>query len=84
MSFQDGPTFVLRDAAPVEVLARYQNGKIAAAIAPFGCAVWGSSGHIRKPTNRGYMRGLTNPDGIRFDLGHDLIESVSRVGGRSA
>ncbi|KPH20555.1 hypothetical protein AN948_06645 [Rhodococcus sp. ADH] len=83
MFFQDGPIFVLRDDAPVEVLARYRNGKIAAVIAGFGRGRVGVVGPHPEAGQSWYTRGLTNPDGIRFDLGHDLVASVSRLGGRS-
>lgn len=83
MFFQDGPIFVLRDDAPAEVLARYRNGKIAAVIAGFGRGRVGVVGPHPEADQSWYTRGLANPDGIRFDLGHDLIESVSRVSGRS-
>ena len=77
MFFQDGPIFVLRDDAPVEVLARYRNGKVAAVVADFGLGRVGVVGPHPEAERSWYTRGLTNPDGIRFDLGHDLIDTVT-------
>ncbi|MGW6659510.1 hypothetical protein [Rhodococcus sp. NPDC055024] len=84
MFFQDGPIFVLRDDASVEVLARYRNGKIAAATVGFGRGRVGVVGPHPEADQPWYTNGLTNPDGICFDLGHDLIASVSHVPGQSA
>ncbi|WP_283260488.1 BPL-N domain-containing protein [Rhodococcus sp. IEGM 1379] len=79
MFFQDGPIFVLRDDAPVEVLARYRNGKVAAVVTEFGLGRVGVVGPHPEADRSWYTRGLSNPDGIRSDLGHDLIETVTLV-----
>lgn len=79
MFFQDGPIFVLNDNAQVEVLARYRNGKIAALVTDFGSGRVGVVGPHPEADKSWYKRGLTNPDGIRFDLGQDLIDTVTGV-----
>lgn len=78
MFFQDGPIFVLRDGARTEVLGRYRNGKIAAVVTDFGSGRVGVVGPHPEADQSWYTQGLVNPDGIRFDLGLDLIETVNR------
>lgn len=77
MFFQDGPIFVLRGDASTEVLARYRNGRVAAVAADFGRGRVVVVGPHPEADRSWYTNGLTNPDGIRFDLGVDLIEAVS-------
>lgn len=78
MFFQDGPFFVLRDGARTEVLARYRNGTIAAVVTNFGSGRVGVVGPHPEADQSWYTHGLINPDGVRFDLGLDLIETVNR------
>lgn len=82
MYFQDGSYFVLhpglehRPDNPVDVLARYDNGTIAALSAPYGRGRVAVCGPHPEADDTWYPPGLTNPDGIDFDLGHDLIDAV--------
>ncbi|WP_454836972.1 BPL-N domain-containing protein [Rhodococcus qingshengii] len=78
MFFQDGPVFIVRDDAATQVLARYRNGTIAAVVTDFGSGRVGVVGPHPEADQSWYTHGLINPDGIRFDLGHDLIETVNR------
>ncbi|WP_260325746.1 BPL-N domain-containing protein [Rhodococcus aetherivorans] len=73
--FQDGPVFRLREGG-VTVLARYGNGEIAAAVAGYGAGTVGVVGPHPEADRSWYRDGVVNPDGIRFDLGHDLIAAV--------
>jgi len=77
MYFQDGPIFRLRPDAPATVLARYDTGAPAAVAAGYGAGRVGVVGP-HPEADRSWYRGagLTNPDGIQFDLGHDLVEST--------
>ncbi|MGP3989343.1 BPL-N domain-containing protein [Streptomyces sp. 3N207] len=77
MYFQDGPYFRLADDAAASVIATYDNGLPAALLAPFGegqVAVVGP--HPEADATWYADQELTNPDGIRFDLGHDLVDSA--------
>ncbi|HEX5598395.1 MAG TPA: BPL-N domain-containing protein [Micromonosporaceae bacterium] len=77
MYFQDGPVFRLDSGAPATVLATYDTGEPAAVIASYGSGRVGVVGPHPEADRSWYNDvGLTNPDGIRFDLGHDLIEST--------
>lgn len=84
MYFQDGPIFRLRSGAPATVLATYDNGEPAAVITTYGAGRVGLVGPHPEADESWYDEaGLTNPDGVNFDLGHDLIESTVH-GGLSA
>ncbi|MCM0674795.1 BPL-N domain-containing protein [Micromonospora phytophila] len=75
MYFQDGPTFKLRPGVPGTVLATYDTGAAAAVVTTFGAGRVGLVGPHPEADRSWYAdAGLTNPDGIRFDLGHDLIK----------
>ncbi|WP_250548771.1 BPL-N domain-containing protein [Pseudonocardia sp. H11422] len=79
MFFQDGTVFPIGSHTPdVTVLARYaSNGAAAAVVAPFGQGRIGVCGpHPEAPSEWYEAHDLTNPDGIRADLGHDLIETL--------
>lgn len=78
MYFQDGPVFAPRgDATGVTVLARYPNDTVAAVVAAHGSGRVGLVGPHPEADESWYRRpGFTNPDGIRFDLGHDLIATT--------
>jgi glutamine amidotransferase-like uncharacterized protein len=79
MFFQDGTVFPLGSrTTAVTVLARYaSNGMPAALVTPFGRGRVGVCGpHPEAPPAWYNAHGLTNPDGIRPDLGHDLIHSL--------
>lgn len=79
MFFQDGPVFRVKER-DVTVLSRYRNDEIAAAVAPYGAGAVGVVGPHPEADESWYKRGLTNPDGIRFDLGHDLLSTVMAYG----
>ena len=80
MFFQDGPVFRLRPGSEATTLATYDNGTIAALSTSFGrgrVAVVGPHPEADRSWYRTY--GLTDPDGVDFAMGYDLIESVRRV-----
>ncbi|MGP3975906.1 BPL-N domain-containing protein [Streptomyces sp. 8N114] len=77
MYFQDGPYFKLADKAAASVIATYDNGLSAAVLAPYGKGQVSVVGPHPEADATWYADyGLTNPDGIRFDLGHDLVETA--------
>lgn len=77
MYFQDGTLFRLQPGAQATVIATYDTGVPAAIIATYGAGRVGLVGPHPEADRSWYRSaGLTNPDGIRFDLGHDLIEST--------
>ncbi|MFF5227962.1 BPL-N domain-containing protein [Dactylosporangium sp. NPDC000521] len=79
MFFQDGALFRPRPGASVTVLATYDTGGAAAVVTGYGSGRVGLVGPHPEADQSWYADvGLTNPDGIRFDLGHDLIESTLR------
>ncbi|WP_194117735.1 hypothetical protein [Streptomyces hoynatensis] len=84
MYFQDGPYVRLdEEAASATVIATYGNAPPAAVLAPYGegrVAVVGP--HPEADAGWYADAGLTNPDGVRFDLGHDLVEAAM-AGARS-
>jgi glutamine amidotransferase-like uncharacterized protein len=79
MFFQDGPIFRTPHSAPdVIVLARYaSNSEIAALVASFGRGKVGVCGpHPEAPASWYTAHRLVNPDGVKSDLGHDLIRTL--------
>ncbi|MGW4479655.1 BPL-N domain-containing protein [Rhodococcus triatomae] len=80
MYFQDGTVFRARGddwgAVGATVLARYPNDTVAAVVAPYGTGRVGLVGPHPEADASWYAPNLTNPDGIRFDLGHDLVETT--------
>ncbi|RAJ68767.1 glutamine amidotransferase-like uncharacterized protein [Streptomyces sp. Amel2xB2] len=79
MYFQDGPAFFLDEGAEASVLATYDNGTVAAVVTPYGKGRVGVVGPHPEADASWYAdEGLRNPDGVRFDLGHDLVEQTVR------
>jgi glutamine amidotransferase-like uncharacterized protein len=78
--FQDGPYFLLdENAQNANILATYPNGTIAALVTPFGRGAVAVTGPHPEATADWYeSEGLMNPDGIRADLGIDLIQTLMR------
>lgn len=77
MYFQDGPVFELAGGATGRVLATYDNSAAAAVVAAFGAGRVGLVGPHPEADATWYQGAdLTNPDGIRLDLGYDLIEQA--------
>ncbi|MFF7941532.1 BPL-N domain-containing protein [Nocardia gamkensis] len=77
MYFQDGPAFFLDDGADATVLATYPNGTAAVVVAPYGKGRVGVSGPHPEADESWYAeKGLTNPDGVHFDLAYELIEAT--------
>jgi glutamine amidotransferase-like uncharacterized protein len=64
MFFQDAPVFRLNRGAAATVLATYGAGSV------------GVVGPHPEADQSWYTSGLTNPDGIRPDLGYDLIQTT--------
>lgn len=78
--FQDGPYFRLRPNCGATVLATYPNGLAAAVVARYGRGSVGVSGpHPEAPASWYSESGLTNPDGVRLDLGYDLVEATLKA-----
>ncbi|GAA0717182.1 BPL-N domain-containing protein [Dactylosporangium roseum] len=78
MYFQDGAHFRLQHDTPATVLATYDTGAAAAVVTTCGAGRVGLVGPHPEADQSWYTNGVANPDGIRFDLGHDLIESTIR------
>lgn len=77
--FQDGALFRVRSGASATVLATYDTGGVAAVVTGYGAGRVGVVGPHPEADASWYAdSGLTNPDGIRYDLGHDLIETTLR------
>jgi glutamine amidotransferase-like uncharacterized protein len=79
MYFQDGPYFDLGSDAKASVLATYDNGTVAALVAPYGKGRVGVSGPHPEADRSWYDEaGLSYPEGVKFDLGHDLVAVTTR------
>lgn len=73
MYFQDGPLFHV-DPTASTVLGTYDTGVPAAVVTTYGAGRVGVVGPHPEADQSWYDdEDLTNPDGVRFDLGHDLI-----------
>ncbi|WP_241844844.1 BPL-N domain-containing protein [Streptomyces silvensis] len=78
MYFQDGPAFLLDEDADADVLATYPNGSAAVVVAPYGKGRVGVSGPHPEADRSWYAeKGLRNPDGVRFDLAHELVGATA-------
>lgn len=82
MYFQDGPHFILQPGAlGVQVLATYTNGAVAALVSSHGRGAVGVVGPHPEATEDWYEDSdRANPDGLRMDLAHDLVDSLMRQG----
>jgi glutamine amidotransferase-like uncharacterized protein len=81
--FQDGPQFLVDDMDGVDVLATYTNGTIAALVAPYGkgrVAVVGP--HPEAGADWYEDSDRPNPEGVRCDLGLDLVDALLADGPR--
>jgi glutamine amidotransferase-like uncharacterized protein len=76
MFFQDAPEFQLNHGAAATVLATYDTGGFAAVVTTHGAGSVGVVGPHPEADQSWYISGLTNPDGIRPDLGYDLIQTT--------
>ncbi len=77
MYFQDGPYFILDRGAAASVLATYDNGTPAAVVTRYGRGRVGVVGPHPEADASWYADyDLTNPDGVRFDLGYDLVRTL--------
>ncbi|TBR20051.1 hypothetical protein EPO15_13660 [bacterium] len=76
--FQDGPAFYPRARAGVSVFGTFaQDGTVAAAVFPYGkgrAAVL--SPHLEADEGWGQEEGLTDPDGVDFDLGLQVFRAL--------
>jgi glutamine amidotransferase-like uncharacterized protein len=76
--FQDGPYFSLEKGADAKVLATYDNGTVAALVARYGAGRVGVVGPHPEADSSWYDEaGLRNPEGVRLDLGHDLVTATT-------
>ncbi|WP_226346258.1 BPL-N domain-containing protein [Agilicoccus flavus] len=74
--FQDGPVFDV-DESGVDVLARYDNGQVAALVCGFGAGTVGVVGPHPEATDDWYDdAGLTPPEPAATDLARDLVATV--------
>ncbi|KAJ5600997.1 hypothetical protein N7510_010531 [Penicillium lagena] len=76
--FQDGAVIELPQNASAIILGTYlSNNNIAASVTPFG-NVWVGVVGPRPEADGSWYRpyDLINPDGIRFDIGYDFVETI--------
>lgn len=80
MFFQDGNYMEFDPSTPgSEVIATFTNGKIAAGMVPFGKGKVATAGpHPEARQNWFDYAGLSDPDGVDYDIGHALIDSVMK------
>jgi glutamine amidotransferase-like uncharacterized protein len=77
MYLQDGPYFIPKTGvAGQTILAKYTNNLVAAMVQPFGNGKIGVSGPHPEADAWYAQAGLTDPDGLDADLGHDLIDTL--------
>ncbi|WP_328825315.1 BPL-N domain-containing protein [Tomitella gaofuii] len=79
MYFQDGPQFTSPPEASAAVLGRYNTGAIAALVAAYGSGAVGLVGPHPEANRWWYGPGLTNPQGIDFSMGYDLVTTTAAV-----
>ncbi|KAI5455603.1 hypothetical protein BGZ63DRAFT_397996 [Mariannaea sp. PMI_226] len=78
--FQEGAVVTGLNRSDERVLARYSsNGDVAATLTPFGKGWVGLVGPHPEATKDWYSEyHIKNPDGIKFDIGHDFVEATMR------
>ncbi|KAH8705389.1 hypothetical protein BGW36DRAFT_393017 [Talaromyces proteolyticus] len=76
--FQDGAVVKLAADAPGVVLGTYSsNGNVASSVTPFEKGWVGLVGPHPEADQSWYdLVNVTNPDGIKFDIGHDFVDSI--------
>lgn len=80
MYFQDGPIFQLKSGSKATVLATYPTGAVAALATTYGRGRVGVVGPHPEADQSWYSDArIDNPDGVRPDLGYDLIETTLRL-----
>ncbi|KXS95450.1 hypothetical protein AC578_4724 [Pseudocercospora eumusae] len=82
MYFQDGAVMVLGKKSNARILGTYSsNGDAAATLNQFGQGWVGVVGPHPEAGKDWYTdEGFKNPDGIRFDIGHDFVQQVLNAG----
>lgn len=79
--FQDGAHFELKRRAEAEVVARYDNGRIAALVCDRGAGRVAVVGPHPEATREWFTdAGLTPPEPLAIDLAVDLVERLRRRG----
>ncbi|CAJ0542412.1 Ff.00g000640.m01.CDS01 [Fusarium sp. VM40] len=81
--FQDGVVIQgLNDKSPGRIVGRYSaNGDVAASITPYGKGWVGLIGPHPEADDTWYDDAeITNPEGIKFDIGHDFVEATINGG----
>ncbi|EME39898.1 hypothetical protein DOTSEDRAFT_178749 [Dothistroma septosporum NZE10] len=80
--FQDGAVIELSKKSSATVLGRYSATQdVAASLSTFGKGWVGLVGPHPEAGQDWYDRqNFKNPDGIRFDIGHDFVETVAHAG----
>ncbi|EME78709.1 uncharacterized protein MYCFIDRAFT_205145 [Pseudocercospora fijiensis CIRAD86] len=80
--FQDGAVMVLGKNSDAKVLGRYSsNGDPAATLNQFGDGWVGLVGPHPEADKSWYAdEDFVNPDGIKFDIGHDFVQTVLNAG----
>ncbi|KAL6885753.1 hypothetical protein GGI43DRAFT_418904 [Trichoderma evansii] len=76
--FQDGAVMNIAQSPTSKILARYSsNDNIAASLTPYGKGWVGLVGPHPEATQDWYDdNGFTNPEGLKFDIGYDFIETT--------
>ncbi|KAH8705807.1 hypothetical protein BGW36DRAFT_435816 [Talaromyces proteolyticus] len=76
--FQDGAVMKLAPNASALILGKYSsNGDIAASVTPFGKGWVGLVGPHPEADESWYqLVNVTNPDGVKFDIAYDFVESI--------
>ncbi|KAF4448078.1 biotin protein ligase [Fusarium austroafricanum] len=85
MYFQDGVVVRGMDDSKGKVIGRYSsNGDVAASITPYGKGWVGLVGPHPEADESWYEDAeITNPEGIRMDIGHDFVEATIHAGKHS-
>ncbi|KAM5446045.1 hypothetical protein MaudCBS49596_006854 [Microsporum audouinii] len=78
MYFQEGANIDIAKGSPAVIVATYSsNGDIAASVTPFQKGWVGLIGPHPEADEDWYDEfNITNPDGIKFDLGYDFVEAI--------
>ncbi|KAF4994615.1 hypothetical protein FGRMN_5660 [Fusarium graminum] len=84
--FQDGVVIKgLDQGSPGRIVGRYSgDGNVAASITPYGKGWVGLVGPHPEADSTWYEDAeINNPEGIKFDIGHDFVEAVVNSGSRT-
>ncbi|CZT22199.1 uncharacterized protein RCC_08068 [Ramularia collo-cygni] len=80
--FQDGTTFIRSSNSPAKVLGKYvSNGDVASVLNSYGKG-WVANIGVHPEADQSWYddAGITNPEGVQTEIGHDIVNALMAAG----